>query len=61
MPGLWAGEHGDGEGGGEDWTRVCSEIKTVALRDVPTVGRDGSKACRTRSIRVEEDDRGKHA
>src|SRR5512135_3704250 len=31
--GLWAGEHGDGEGA-KYWLRVCSEIKNRGTRDV---------------------------
>ena len=31
--GLWAGEHGDGEGA-KYWMRVCSEIKNRGARDV---------------------------
>src|SRR6201982_4034577 len=31
--GLWAGEHGDGEGA-KFWLRVCSEIKNRGTRDV---------------------------
>src|SRR5260370_7665029 len=31
--GLWAGEHGDGEGA-KYWLRILSEIKNRAVRDV---------------------------
>ena len=38
--GLWAGEHGDGEGA-KFWLRVCSEIKNRGARDVLMVVCDG--------------------
>ena len=40
--GLWAGEHGDGEGA-KYWMRVCSEIKNRGTRDVLMVVCDGLK------------------
>ena len=40
--GLWAGEHGDGEGA-KYWLRVCSEIKNRGTRDVLMVVCDGLK------------------
>src|SRR6201987_4903965 len=40
--GLWAGEHGDGEGA-KFWLRVCSEIKNRGTRDVLMVVCDGLK------------------
>src|SRR5512135_2392089 len=40
--GLWAGEHGDGEGA-KYWMRVCSEIKNRGTRDVLMVVCDGVK------------------
>jgi putative transposase len=40
--GLWAGEHGDGEGA-KYWMRVCSEIKNRGTRDVLMVICDGLK------------------
>ncbi|MGO9079830.1 MAG: IS256 family transposase [Streptosporangiaceae bacterium] len=40
--GLWAGEHGDGEGA-KYWMRVCSEIKNRGVRDVLMVVCDGLK------------------
>jgi putative transposase len=40
--GLWAGEHGDGEGA-KYWLRVCSEIKNRGVRDVLMVVCDGLK------------------
>ena len=42
MLGLWAGEHGDGEGA-KFWLRVCSEIKNRGTRDVLMVVCDGLK------------------
>ena len=38
--GLWAGEHGDGEGA-KYWLRVCAEIKNRGTRDVLMVVCDG--------------------
>src|SRR5947207_5108499 len=40
--GLWAGEHGDGEGA-KYWLRVCSEIKNRGTRDVLMLVCDGLK------------------
>jgi putative transposase len=40
--GLWAGEHGDGEGA-KYWLRVCSEIKNRGVADVLMVVCDGLK------------------
>jgi transposase-like protein len=40
--GLWAGEHGDGEGA-KFWLRVLSEIKNRGVRDVCMVVCDGLK------------------
>jgi putative transposase len=40
--GLWAGEHGDGEGA-KFWLRVLSEIKNRGTRDVLMVVCDGLK------------------
>src|SRR4029077_2143515 len=40
--GLWAGEHGDGEGA-KFWLRVLAEIKTRGTRDVLMVVCDGLK------------------
>ena len=40
--GLWAGEHGDGEGA-KYWLRVLSEIKNRGVRDVLMVVCDGLK------------------
>ena len=40
--GLWAGEHGDGEGA-KYWMRVCPEIKNRGTRDVLMVVCDGLK------------------
>lgn len=40
--GLWAGEHGDGEGA-KYWLRVLSEIKNRGVRDVCIVVCDGLK------------------
>jgi putative transposase len=40
--GLWAGEHGDGEGA-KYWLRVCAEIKNRGTRDVLMVVCDGLK------------------
>ena len=40
--GLWAGEHGNGEGA-EFWLRVLPEIKNRGIRDVLMVVRDGLK------------------
>lgn len=40
--GMWAGEHGDGEGA-KYWLRVCSEIKNRGTRDVLMVVCDGLK------------------
>src|SRR6201984_3774256 len=40
--GLWAGEHGDGEGA-KFWLRVCSEIKNRGTRDVLMAGCAGLK------------------
>ena len=40
--GLWAGEHGDGEGA-KYWMRVCSEIKNRGVRDVCMLVCDGLK------------------
>jgi putative transposase len=38
--GLWAGEHGDGEGA-KFWLRVLAEVKNRGTRDVPMVVCDG--------------------
>jgi len=38
--GLWAGEHGDGEGA-KCWMRICPEIKNRGTRDVLMVVCDG--------------------
>ena len=40
--GLWAGEHGDGEGA-EFWLRILSEIKNRGVRDVCMLVCDGLK------------------
>jgi putative transposase len=40
--GLWAGEHGDGEGA-KYWLRICPEIKNRGVRDVLMVVCDGLK------------------
>ena len=40
--GLWAGEHGDGEGA-KYWLRVCREIKNRGVRDVLMLVCDGLK------------------
>ena len=40
--GLWAGEHGDGEGA-KYWLRVCPEIKNRGVRDVCMLVCDGLK------------------
>ena len=40
--GLWAGEHGDGEGA-KFWLRVLSEIKNRGVRDVCMLVCDGLK------------------
>ena len=40
--GLWAGEHGDGEGA-KYWLRVLSEIKNRGVRDICMVVCDGLK------------------
>jgi putative transposase len=40
--GLWAGEHGDGEGA-KYWLRVLSEIKNRGVRDVCMLVCDGLK------------------
>src|SRR5579859_5747778 len=40
--GLWAGEHGDGEGA-KFWLRVLTEIKNRGTRDVLMVVCDGLK------------------
>src|SRR5438132_13673237 len=40
--GLWAGEHGDGEGA-KYWLRILSEIKNRGVRDVLMVVCDGLK------------------
>jgi putative transposase len=42
IPGLWAGEHGDGEGA-KYWLRVLSEIKNRGTRDVCMLACDGLK------------------
>ena len=42
VPGLWAGEHGDGEGA-KFWLRVLSEIKNRGTRDVCMLVCDGLK------------------
>jgi putative transposase len=50
--GLWAGEHGDGEGA-KFWLRVLSEIKNRGTRDVLMVvcdGLNGSAACSRRGV-----------
>ena len=55
--GLWAGEHGDGEGA-KYWLRVCTEIKNRGTRDVLMVVCDGLKGLPERSqCRVGEDHR----
>src|SRR5258708_20944284 len=41
--GLWAGEHGDGEGCAKYWLRVLSEIKNRGVRDVCMLVCDGLK------------------
>jgi putative transposase len=41
--GLWAGEHGDGEGSAKYWMRVLSEIKNRGTRDCLIVACDGLK------------------
>ena len=46
--GLWAGEHGDGEGA-KYWLRVCSEIKNRGVRDVCMLVCDGLKGLPERS------------
>jgi mutator family transposase len=46
--GLWAGEHGDGEGA-KFWLRVLTEIKNRGVRDVCLLVCDGLKARPTRS------------
>ena len=46
--GLWAGEHGDGEGA-KFWLRILSEIKNRGVRDVCMLVCDGLKACPMRS------------
>ena len=46
--GLWAGEHGDGEGA-KYWLRVCSEIKNRGVRDVCMLVCDGLKGLPKRS------------
>ena len=48
--GLWAGEHGDGEGA-KYWMRVCSEIKNRGTRDVLMVVCDGLKGPDLRQLR----------
>ncbi len=40
--GLWAGEHGDGEGA-KFWLRVLTEIKNRGVRDVLMLVCDGLK------------------
>ena len=40
--GLWAGEHGDGEGA-KYWLRVLTELKNRGVRDVLMVVCDGLK------------------
>ncbi len=45
MLGLWAGEHGDGEGA-KYWLRVCSEIKNRGTPDVLMVVCDGLSVTR---------------
>ena len=42
MLGLWAGEHGDGEGA-KYWLRVLTEIKNRGVRDVCMLVCDGLK------------------
>ena len=55
--GLWAGEHGDGEGA-KYWLRVCSEIKNRGVRDVCMLVCDGLKGPAGRGQRgVGEDHR----
>src|SRR2546430_12320966 len=51
--GLWAGEHGDGEGA-KYWMRVCSEIKNRGTRDVLMVVCDGLKGLPDAVNRSEE-------
>ena len=41
--GLWAGEHGDGEGSAKYWMRVLTEIKNRGTRDCLIVVCDGLK------------------
>ena len=41
--GLWAGEHGDGEGSAKFWLRVLAEVKNRGTRDVLMVICDGLK------------------
>ncbi len=48
--GLWAGEHGDGEGA-KYWLRVCSEIKNRGTRDVCMLVCDGLKGLPDESMR----------
>ena len=57
MLGLWAGEHGDGEGA-KYWLRVLTEIKNRGVRDVCMLVCDGLKGLPTRWPRcLGEDDR----
>ena len=46
--GLWAGEHGDGEGA-KFWARVLSEIKNRGTRTSAWWSATGSRACPPRS------------
>ena len=55
--GLWAGEHGDGEGA-KYWMRVCSEIKNRGTRDVLHAGlRRAERLAGRGQRRLGEDDR----
>ena len=51
--GLWAGEHGDGEGA-KYWLRVLPEIKNRGVRDVCMLVCDGLKGLQTQSARSRE-------
>ena len=54
--GLWAGEHGDGEGA-KYWLRVLAEIKNRGVRDVCMLVCDGLKGLPDAVGNVWEDDR----
>ena len=49
--GLWAGEHGDGEGA-KFWLRVLSEIKNRSTRDILMLVCDGLKGLPAREYRL---------